>query len=87
MHFKAQRFWIICNKTFVLLLAYPQVKEIYNFTQDDLTTEDVLVLNCHNEIYVWLGCHANVGGKEQALDLAHVNTYFPETPMFFDLEA
>lgn len=48
-----------------------KVKEIYNFTQDDLTTEDVLVLNCHNEIYVWLGCHANVGGKEQALDLAH----------------
>ncbi|KAA0061837.1 villin-1 [Cucumis melo var. makuwa] len=47
------------------------VKEVYNFTQDDLTTEDVLVLNCHNEIYVWLGCHANVGGKEQALDLAH----------------
>ncbi|XP_038901594.1 villin-1 isoform X1 [Benincasa hispida] len=48
-----------------------KVKEIYNFTQDDLTTEDVLILNCHNEIYVWLGCHANVGGKEQALDLAH----------------
>ncbi|XP_022148363.1 villin-1 [Momordica charantia] len=48
-----------------------KVKEIYNFTQDDLTTEDVLVLNCHNEIYVWLGCHSNVGGKEQAFDLAH----------------
>jgi len=66
----------------MLLVAYSQVKEIYNFTQDDLTTEDVLVLNCHNEIYVWLGCHANVGGKEQALDLAHVNIYSPHTLIF-----
>ncbi|XP_022948221.1 villin-1 isoform X1 [Cucurbita moschata] len=48
-----------------------KVKEIYNFAQDDLTTEDVLVLNCHNEIYLWLGCLSNVEGKEQALDLAH----------------
>lgn len=65
----------------MLPLAYSQVKEIYNFTQDDLTTEDVLVLNCHNEIYVWLGCHSNVEGKEQALDLAHVNKYFPNMLM------
>lgn len=66
----------------MLPLAYSQVKEIYNFAQDDLTTEDVLVLNCHNEIYLWLGCLSNVEGKEQAFDLAHVNKYFPDTLMF-----
>ncbi|KAB1210699.1 Villin-1, partial [Morella rubra] len=46
-----------------------KVKEIYNFTQDDLTTEDVLVLDCHREIYVWIGCHSNVRSKHQALNL------------------
>ncbi|KAK2969183.1 hypothetical protein RJ640_025896, partial [Escallonia rubra] len=45
------------------------VKEIFNFTQDDLTTEDVLVLNCHCEIYVWIGRHSNVGSKQKALSL------------------
>ncbi|XP_073114819.1 villin-1 [Elaeis guineensis] len=44
-------------------------KEIFNFTQDDLTTEDVLVLDCHDEIYIWVGLHANVTSKEQALNL------------------
>ncbi|KAK9081161.1 hypothetical protein Syun_030524 [Stephania yunnanensis] len=37
-----------------------QVKEIFNFTQDDLTTEDLLILDCQIEIYVWMGNHANV---------------------------
>lgn len=46
-----------------------KVKEIFNFTQDDLTTEDVLVLDCHREIYVWVGCHSNVRSKQQALTL------------------
>ncbi|XP_024026712.1 villin-1 [Morus notabilis] len=47
-----------------------KVKEIYNFTQDDLTTEDVLVLDCHNEIYVWVGCRSKAKSKEQALAFA-----------------
>ncbi|KAG7949492.1 hypothetical protein I3843_13G065300 [Carya illinoinensis] len=46
-----------------------KVKEIYNFSQDDLTTEDVLVLDCHREIYVWIGCHSNIRSKQQALTL------------------
>lgn len=47
-----------------------KVKEIYNFTQDDLTTEDVLVLDCHNELYVWVGSHSKAKSKEQALTFA-----------------
>lgn len=54
-------------------IIYFQVKEIYNFTQDDLTTEDVLLLDCHEEIYVWIGCHANVKSKQQALMFGLVN--------------
>ncbi|XP_065879796.1 villin-1 isoform X2 [Euphorbia lathyris] len=46
-----------------------KVKEIYSFTQDDLTTEDVLILNCDDEIYVWIGCHSNVKFKHEAFTL------------------
>ncbi|XP_057955773.1 villin-1 isoform X3 [Malania oleifera] len=46
-----------------------KVKEIFNFTQDDLTTEDVLVLDCSIEIYVWIGRHSNVQSKQQAFSL------------------
>ncbi|XP_050237868.1 villin-1 [Mercurialis annua] len=44
-------------------------KEIYSFTQDDLTTEDVLILNCSEEVYFWIGCHSNVKSNQQALTL------------------
>uniref|UniRef100_A0A803PVE4 HP domain-containing protein n=1 Tax=Cannabis sativa TaxID=3483 RepID=A0A803PVE4_CANSA len=46
-----------------------KAKEIFNFTQDDLTTEDVLALDCHNELYIWIGCHSKVKSKQQALML------------------
>lgn len=46
-----------------------KVKEIFNFTQDDLTTEDMLILDCNREIYVWCGCHSNVRSKKQALEI------------------
>lgn len=50
-----------------MVLKIFQVKEIYNFTQDDLTTEDVFVLDCQSELYVWIGCHSNAISKQQAL--------------------
>ncbi|XP_020571122.1 villin-1 isoform X2 [Phalaenopsis equestris] len=46
-----------------------KVKEIFNFTQDDLTTEDVLLLDCHSEIYVWVGQHASLASPEKAFTL------------------
>lgn len=45
------------------------MKEIYNFTQDDLTTEDILVLDCCREIYVWIGCHSDLNSRQQALNI------------------
>ena len=59
------------------------MKEIYNFSQDDLTTEDVLVLDCHREIYVWIGCHSNVGSKPEALTLGLVKFSLPLFKYYF----
>ncbi|KAK6927086.1 Villin headpiece [Dillenia turbinata] len=42
-----------------------KVKEIFNFTQDDLTTEDILLLDCHEEVYVWRGRHSSDELKKQ----------------------
>ncbi|XP_061358502.1 villin-1 [Gastrolobium bilobum] len=46
-----------------------KVKEIYNYAQDDLITEDVLLLDCQREIYVWVGLHSVVKSKQEALSL------------------
>ncbi|OMO84328.1 Villin headpiece [Corchorus capsularis] len=46
-----------------------KVKEIYSFTQDDLTTEDVLVLDCQKEIFVWVGRQSTIKSKQVALNL------------------
>ncbi|KAK8679810.1 hypothetical protein V6N13_145244 [Hibiscus sabdariffa] len=46
-----------------------KVKEIYSFSQDDLTTEDVLVLDCNKEIYVWIGRHSTIKSKQEAINL------------------
>nr|VDC70758.1 unnamed protein product [Brassica rapa] len=46
-----------------------KAKEVYNFVQDDLTTEDVLLLDCQTEVYVWNGLNSNIKSKQQALTL------------------
>lgn len=57
-----------CSVAALIILPF-QVKEIYNFTQDDLTTEDILVLDCCREIYVWIGCHSDLNSRQQALNI------------------
>ncbi|VVA99549.1 unnamed protein product [Arabis nemorensis] len=44
-----------------------KVTEIYNFTQDDLMTEDIFVIDCHSEIFVWVGQEVQPYNKLQAL--------------------
>ncbi|ESW26730.1 hypothetical protein PHAVU_003G143200 [Phaseolus vulgaris] len=46
-----------------------KVKEIYNFSQDDLMTEDIYILDCHSEIFVWLGQQVDAKGRMQALTI------------------
>ncbi|GAB2246871.1 hypothetical protein Droror1_Dr00006753 [Drosera rotundifolia] len=46
-----------------------KVKEIFNFTQDDLMTEDVFILDCHRDIFVWFGQQVDAKIKKQALSI------------------
>lgn len=32
-----------------------EVTEVYDFNQDDMMTEDIFILDCHSDIYVWVG--------------------------------
>nr|GME12574.1 villin-1 isoform X1 [Ipomoea batatas] len=57
-----------CNMVGLFQPDDVKVKEIFNFSQDDLTTEDVLVLNCHREIYVWIGRNSSINSKREAID-------------------
>lgn len=50
-----------------------QVTEIYNFNQDDLMTEDIFILDCHSDIYVWVGQEVQPKNKIQALTIGEVN--------------
>lgn len=46
--------------------------EIYNFNQDDLMTEDVFILDCHSDIYIWVGQQVEYKNKMQALAIGEV---------------
>ncbi|PWZ36575.1 Villin-4 [Zea mays] len=46
-----------------------RVKEIHHFTQDDLMTEDVFILDCHSDIFVWVGQKVDTKVKSQAMDI------------------
>ncbi|KAH7572534.1 hypothetical protein JRO89_XS04G0271400 [Xanthoceras sorbifolium] len=46
-----------------------KVTEIYNFTQDDLMTEDIFILDCHSEIFVWVGQRVDSKNKMHALTI------------------
>lgn len=46
-----------------------KVSEIYNFTQDDLMTEDIFILDCHSEIFVWVGQQVDTKSKMHALSI------------------
>ncbi|XP_051150552.1 villin-4-like isoform X1 [Andrographis paniculata] len=44
-----------------------QVTEIHNFNQDDLLTEDVFILDCHSDIFVWVGKEVDAKSKSKSL--------------------
>ncbi|CAJ1975880.1 unnamed protein product [Sphenostylis stenocarpa] len=51
------------------LKQYFQVTEVYNFSQDDLMTEDIFILDCHLEIFVWVGQQVDSKSRMQALTI------------------
>ncbi|CAM8963769.1 unnamed protein product [Rhodiola kirilowii] len=46
-----------------------QVQEVYNFTQDDLLTEDLLILDTHAEVFVWVGHSTDTKEKQSAFEI------------------
>ncbi|KAG8371960.1 hypothetical protein BUALT_Bualt12G0017100 [Buddleja alternifolia] len=46
-----------------------EVEEIYNFSQDDLLTEDVLILDTHAEVFVWVGQSVDSKEKQNAFEI------------------
>ncbi|KMZ55951.1 Villin-3 [Zostera marina] len=67
-----------------------KVTEIFNFTQDDLMTEDVFILHCYSCIFVWIGHEVNDKSRMQALNIGEIflekdillENISPETPIF-----
>ncbi|KAK4776917.1 hypothetical protein SAY86_005605 [Trapa natans] len=46
-----------------------EVEEVYNFSQDDLLTEDMLILDTHAEVFVWVGQSVDSIEKQSAFDV------------------
>ncbi|XP_057866984.2 villin-4 isoform X1 [Cryptomeria japonica] len=71
-----------------------EVTEIFNFVQDDLMTEDMMILDCHSEIYVWVGQQVDSKSKQQALNIGQkylekdvlLEKLSSETPIFVIVE-
>ncbi|XP_018451220.1 villin-4 [Raphanus sativus] len=71
-----------------------KVTEIYNFTQDDLMTEDIFIVDCHSEIFVWVGQEVAPKNKLQALTIGEkfiekdslLEKLSPEAPIYVIME-
>jgi gelsolin len=46
-----------------------KVTEIYSFTQDDLMTEDIFILDCRSEVFVWFGKQVDPKNRIHALTI------------------
>ncbi|KAK9055494.1 hypothetical protein SSX86_026577 [Deinandra increscens subsp. villosa] len=46
-----------------------EIEEIYNFSQDDLLTEDILILDTHVEVFLWVGQSVDSKEKQSALEV------------------
>ncbi|KAM0907644.1 hypothetical protein ACQ4PT_015983 [Festuca glaucescens] len=46
-----------------------KVREIFNFAQDDMMTEDIFILDCHSCVFVWVGQHVDTKIRAQALSI------------------
>ncbi|KAL0544138.1 hypothetical protein IC582_019250 [Cucumis melo] len=46
-----------------------QVEEVYNFSQDDLLTEDILILDTHAEVFIWIGQMVDTKEKQKAFQI------------------
>lgn len=67
-----------------------QVTEVFNYSQNDLLSDEVMVLDVHSEIYVWLGQCVNEKLKPKCLEIgqkyieqaARYDGPSPEVPLY-----
>jgi len=65
-----------------------KITEVFNFSQDDLVNDDVMLLDVFSEVYVWIGHDSNQYEREQALTAAlnyvanAPDGRDPDTPVF-----
>ena len=45
-------------------------REMFNFTKKDLVTDDIMILDSGDEVYVWVGAKANDNEKQKSLEMA-----------------
>lgn len=50
--------------------GYFYVEEVFDFAQDDLIEDDVMILDTYHEVFVWVGNGANFEEKKMALETA-----------------
>ncbi|KAB5551782.1 hypothetical protein DKX38_009093 [Salix brachista] len=55
--------------TFSLNKGKFQVEEVYNYSQDDLLTEDIMILDTHAEVFVWVGQSVDPKEKQNVFDV------------------
>ncbi|KAI3806555.1 hypothetical protein L1987_22463 [Smallanthus sonchifolius] len=51
------------------VVDFLKIEEIYNFEQDDLLTEDVMILDTHAEVIVWVGQSVDPKEKQNAFEI------------------
>ncbi|CAA6668975.1 unnamed protein product [Spirodela intermedia] len=76
--------------TFSLSKGNFEVNEVFNFSQDDLLTEDILVLDSHAEVFVWVGQSVDPKDKQKAFDVGQKYIEFavpleglsPDVPLY-----
>uniref|UniRef100_A0A453GNQ1 Gelsolin-like domain-containing protein n=1 Tax=Aegilops tauschii subsp. strangulata TaxID=200361 RepID=A0A453GNQ1_AEGTS len=45
------------------------VTEIFNFCQDDMLTEDLMILDTHGEVFIWIGQCVEPKEKQKAFEI------------------
>ncbi|PUZ41033.1 hypothetical protein GQ55_9G470900 [Panicum hallii var. hallii] len=55
--------------TFSLRNGKLEVTEVFNFSQDDLLTEDTMILDTHSEVFVWMGQCVETKEKQKAFEI------------------
>ncbi|KAK3147206.1 hypothetical protein QOZ80_3BG0279450 [Eleusine coracana subsp. coracana] len=55
--------------TFSLRNGKLEVTEVFNFSQDDLLTEDMMIFDTHSEVFIWMGQCVETKEKQSAFEI------------------